>query len=84
MVKIESITPGASASIIRNGNRQSVFSKQLVTYDEIQTLEVTGGDVVYSIDEQELVTKRGVPAPTLPPATTKPELPDSTKAAKVK
>lgn len=68
MVKIESIPAGASATIVRNGERQQVFEKQLISYAEAQTLEVTGGDIVYSIDETEVVTKSPNAAPPVPQA----------------
>lgn len=74
MVKIESIQPGASASILRNGERQQVFEKQLISYAEADTLEVTGGDVVYSIDEMEVHTKSGKPAPAVPQTPAEPKL----------
>ena len=47
MVKIEKISPGAAASILRNGERVAVIEKQLINYDEADTLEVTGGDLQY-------------------------------------
>lgn len=75
MVKIEIISPGASATILRNGERVSVLLKQLITYEEADTLEVTGGTVTYSVNESEVFTKSGDAAPTVPQATTEPELP---------
>jgi len=75
MVKIEIISPGAAATILRNGVRQEVFVKQLITYQEADSLEVTGGDVVYSINETEVVTKSGNAAPAVPQAAPEPELP---------
>ena len=57
MIKIESITPGAVVSIARNGARQPVFPKQLISYAEEATLEVVGGTVIYSINETEVITK---------------------------
>ena len=80
MVKIESIQPGASASILRNGERQQIFEKQLISYAEAETLEVTGGDVVYSIDETEVHTKSGKPTPVVPPPA-KPKVSAKVKVA---
>ena len=80
MVKIEIISPGAAVSIVRNGQRVAVIAKQLITYEEAETLEVTGGDVVYSINETEVVTKSGVAAPAVPQAPAVTELPATEKA----
>lgn len=74
MVKIEIITPGAAVTVLRNGQRVQVHEKQFINYDEINTLEVTGGDVTYSIDEMEVVTKSGVAAPAVPQTTAEPKL----------
>lgn len=74
MVKIEQIQPGAVATILRNGERQQVFSKQIISYDEANTLEITGGDMVYSIDEMEVVTKSSNAAPAVPQVAAEPKL----------
>lgn len=76
MVKIESISEGASVTAVLGGERKSVFAKQLITYAESRTLEVVGGTVVYSIDEIEVVelsdsnTKSGTDTGTAAPAAT--------------
>jgi hypothetical protein len=74
MVKIEKISPGAAVSFVRNGVRQNAIEKQLITYEEADTLEVTGGEVTYSVNETEVITKSGNPAPTIPQAAKEPEL----------
>lgn len=74
MVKIEIITPGAAVTVLRNGERLQVHEKQFINYNEIDTIEVTGGDVTYSIDELEVVTKSGNAAPAVPPTSTEPKL----------
>ena len=74
MVKIEIITPGAAVTVLRNGERLQVYEKQFINYNEIETLEVTGGDVTYSIDEMEVVTKSGVNAPAVPQTPPEPKL----------
>jgi hypothetical protein len=79
MVKIEIISPGAAATILRNGERVPVLLKQLITYDEADTLEVTGGSITYSVNESEVFTKSGDSAPTVPQAAAKPELPVATE-----
>jgi hypothetical protein len=75
MVKIEIISRGAAVTILRNGERVPVLLKQLITYDEAETLEVTGGTVTYSVNETEVFTKSGDAAPTVPQATPEPGLP---------
>lgn len=72
MVKIEQIKD-AKVFVTRDGVRRQVFLHQLITKQELETLEVEGGSVVYSIDEQELVTKEApkvvpVEPPAAPPA----------------
>lgn len=82
MIKIEKIEPGASATIVRNGQRVTVFEKQLINYQEVETLEVTGGSVVYSINETEVITKSGQPAPAVPQAA-KPKVSSKAKTEEV-
>jgi hypothetical protein len=66
MVKIEQIK-NAKVFVTKDGVRRQVFLHQLITRQEAETLEVEGGSVVYSIDEQELVTKEA-PRVEPPPA----------------
>jgi hypothetical protein len=75
MVKIEQIKD-AKVFVTRDGVRRQVFLHQLITRQEAETLEVEGGSVLYSIDEQELVTKEApkpaaVEAPPTPKRTAK-------------
>lgn len=81
MVKIEKIGAGATATILRNGERLTVFEKQLITYAEADTMEVTGGEVIYSVNETEVITKSGNSAPAVPQAPAEPELPAATETA---
>lgn len=75
MVKIEKISAGAVVSILRNGERINLFEKQLISYAEADTIEVTGGEVIYSVNETEVHTKSGKSAPAVAPVATEPELP---------
>lgn len=75
MVKIEKISAGAVVTVIRNGARITLFEKQLISYEEADTIEVTGGEVVYSVNESEVITKSSDSAPAVPQTTTEPELP---------
>lgn len=54
MIKIEQLKDGAKATYIRDGNRREVYLHHLITHDELATLEVTAGTVVYSVDEMEI------------------------------
>lgn len=83
MVKIEKIGAGATATILRNGERLVVFEKQLISYEEADSMEVTGGEVVYSVNETEVITKSGNPAPAVAPAAPEPELAEATEAPAV-
>ena len=57
MVKIERITVGAIATIERNGIRQKIFLNQLITPQELESMEVENGTVTYSIDEEIIKEK---------------------------
>jgi len=57
MVKIEKLSPDASIWFVRSGVRQRAFLHQLISKSELDTLEVESGTVVYSIDEQEVVSR---------------------------
>lgn len=54
MIKIEQLKDGAKATYVRDGNRRQVYLHHLITHDELATLEVTEGTVVYSVDESEI------------------------------
>lgn len=81
MVKIEKISAGAVVTVIRNGAPITLFEKQLISYDEADTMEVTGGEVIYSVNETEVITKSSDAAPAVPQASTEPELPASEEVA---
>lgn len=75
MIKIETLKNGAKATYLRDGMRKPIFLHQLITHEELATLEVTQGTVVYSIDELEVKeqsAKITQPAPEIssPPAET--------------
>lgn len=82
MVKIEKISAGTTATILRNGERLTVFEKQLITYAEADSMEVTGGEVIYSVNETEVITKSGDSAPAVPPTPPEPELAATTEVVK--
>lgn len=54
MIKIEKLKDGAKATYVRDGVRRQVYLHHLITHQELATLEVTEGTVVYSVDEQEI------------------------------
>lgn len=79
MVKIEKLSPGARAEFTRNGKPQPALPGTTLSNEELNTLVVAGGTVLYSIDEQELVEVSAqepakstpqVPAPAAVPAPT--------------
>ena len=53
MIKIESIKENTTATI---NNGIPVYTGQLISHEEYSTLKVSGGSVVVSIDELEIVT----------------------------
>jgi hypothetical protein len=67
MIKIEQLKNGAKATIVRNGFKQPVYLAMNINEAELLTLEVTGGSLVYTVDEVEIVEVVGgvaVVAPT--------------------
>jgi hypothetical protein len=67
MIKIEQLKNGAKATIIRNDVAQPVYVGMNVTNDELASLEIELGSVVYTIDETEIVeVSAGVNAPQAP------------------
>ena len=53
MIKIESIKENTTATI---NNGIPVYTGQLISHEEYSTLKVSGGSVVVSIDELDIVT----------------------------
>lgn len=68
MVKIEKLSPDASVWFVRDGVRQRARLHQLLSRAELATLEVEVGTVVYSIDEQEVVTQSATTTKSPEPA----------------
>lgn len=78
MVKIEKLSSDAAVWFLRDGVRQRAYLHQLISRAELDTLEVDAGTVVYTIDEQEVVTRSATatksvtepqPAATTPAST---------------
>lgn len=54
MIKIEQLKDGAKATYTRDGVKKPIFLHQLITHQDLVTMEVTEGTVVYSVDELEI------------------------------
>ena len=54
MVKIEKLFDGAKGTFTREGKQVSIIPNQLLTMPEYETLVVTEGRVLISINEEEL------------------------------
>lgn len=54
MVKIEKLDPGAKATFLRDGVTTPVYINMLLTPAELEVMELTGGNILVSIDETEL------------------------------
>lgn len=54
MIKIEQLKDGAKATYTRDGVKKPIFLHQLITHQDLATMEVTQGTVVYSVDELEI------------------------------
>ena len=70
MVKIEKLSGDASAWFTRDGARQRARLHQLLSQAELATMEIESGVVVYSIDEQEVVTRSATTTKSPEPAAT--------------
>lgn len=57
MVKIEKLSQDAVVEFTRNGKVHTARVGSTLSKEELDTLKVRSGSVVYSIDELELVTK---------------------------
>jgi hypothetical protein len=65
MIKFERLSKGAKATIIRNEVAQPVYIGMTVSREELNTLNVISGTVLYTIDEKEIVevSAKAEPAP---------------------
>lgn len=70
MVKIEKLSPDAQVWFQRDGTRQRAYLHQLLSRAELATLEIESGTVMYSIDEQEVVTRSAATTKSPEPAAT--------------
>jgi len=65
MIKIEYLKNNAKATYTRDGVKRPIFLHQLITHQDLSTLEVTQGTVVYSVDELE-IKEQSAPEPVKP------------------
>jgi len=88
MVKIEKLSPDARVWFQRDGTRQQAWLHQLLSRTELATMEIESGTVVYSIDEQEVVTRSATtkspepataPQPVAAPAPAEPPVAEATE-----
>lgn len=70
MVKIEELKDGAEATYTKDYTGESglVGLHNLISLNELESMVVTKGTVVYTIDEQEFGEKSAGPAPKAPAA----------------
>jgi len=62
MIKFERLSKGAKATVIRNEVTQPVYIGMAVSREELDTLQVTAGTVLYTVDEKEIVEVSAKPA----------------------
>ena len=67
-IKLEKISVPGKVFITRNGIKQKAQNNMVITEQELASLEVLEGEVLYSVDELELHT---VKAPEPEPIVTK-------------
>lgn len=76
MIKVERITPDTLATIQRNGKPVRITLGTILTRADLATLKITAGEILYTIDEQEIVV---VKAPEPEPEPVKPVVSDVKK-----
>lgn len=81
MIKIEQLKLGTEATVEKAGKAMQVYPGMVVTPQELKTLKVTAGYVVYTIDEQEIVRVEAEPKPE--PVVVKQETPVVSDVKKV-
>lgn len=83
MIKIERLSSDADVWFTRGGVRQRAYLHQLLSHSELPSLEVLSGSVVYSIDEQQVITQQALEpskSPEPSPTPTKPAVAVATEA----
>jgi hypothetical protein len=65
-IKLERISEPGKVFITRNGTRQTAKNNMVISEQELATIEVLAGTLLYSIDESKLVTVEAPPAPPAP------------------
>lgn len=70
MIKFERLSKDAKATIVRNDAVQPVYLGMVVTSKELETLTVSSGTVLYTVDEEKVIevhasTKTQEPQPEL-------------------
>lgn len=55
MIKFERLSKDAKATIVRNDAVQPVYLGMVVTPKELETLTVSSGTVLYTVDEEKVV-----------------------------
>lgn len=73
MIKIEQLKDNAKAVYTSNGVKKPVFLHQLITHQDLATLEVLQGTVVYSVDELEIKEQSAVATEPVPETSIVPE-----------
>ena len=68
-IKLERISELGKAFFIRNNIKQAAQNNMVITEQELATLEVQAGTVLYSVNESELITVEAPPAPVTPVVT---------------
>lgn len=73
MIKIERIAEGTEASYTRDGAQSSLHVGQLLYPHEFDTVVITAGEILYSVDETEVVTLVPAKVEQVQPPVKKPE-----------
>jgi hypothetical protein len=77
MIKIEKLSDDARVLVVRNGKKTQIFTGQLISHNDWQTVEVVSGSVTYTVDELEVktlfapITDDNLKVASIEPETTK-------------
>jgi hypothetical protein len=81
MIKVERITTDTLATIQRNGKPVRITLGTILTFEDLKTLKITKGELLYTVNEQDIVVVKATePEPPVISDVKKVVVPDKTKA----
>lgn len=75
MIKFERLSKDAKATVVRNGVTQPVYLGMCVSAQELETLVVISGKVLYTVDEEQVIEVEADPKSQQVPEVQEPVAP---------